>query len=283
MSSIGTNDGETEEKIAYNSIEKQVVYLRNLINGKVNGTEKWYSEVKNTISWYSDEKNYKEFNEKLREQRPLDATQKHHLNILDNMFRFAPPVDKDLKLYRGVKSEGISDKSFISTSMNKSEAESFTNRMTACCMMEISVSKGSKILPIAHYSDYPDEEEVLIDRNQILMTTYISKEKFIKTYYISLAPRTSIVIENQTLSEIKEEMDYSKTYDEVENKIVGDLLISDGDEDFTDLFDLSDRDTLIKELEHLYSSYKVGKMEKNIPSDLKERIIKNFNEKRLKK
>lgn len=88
----------------------------------------------------------------------------HHL---DNAFRNVQPIDKELIVYRGVKSKYKPEynKQYWSCSTTKSIAIGFGGGMASGQMFIITLPKGTHVLPLASISVYPHENEVLLSRN----------------------------------------------------------------------------------------------------------------------
>jgi hypothetical protein len=130
--------------------------------------------------WFPD---YVEFNTALRKGLKFkEKIYKQWLKNLDLAFARIPQLEQPLIVYKGKKSEKVySDKSFVSTSLQFDIAMNFANKIRGtdlhCCVVEITVSPGSKILPIFYGSEYPEEQEILLDRNGEMFVTGSTIEK----------------------------------------------------------------------------------------------------------
>lgn len=90
----------------------------------------------------------------------LNKKEQELLDTLDELFENVPPIDQTQIVYRGISTyfplESI--KSFISTSLSFDVATSFSGKY--CCLLYITLSPGSKILPLKELSYLPSEEEM---------------------------------------------------------------------------------------------------------------------------
>lgn len=91
------------------------------------------------------------------------------INILDEIFRGIPPLKHNIVLWRGSRMKtGIpdhfTDKGFMSTSIDRDIALDY-NKVSKCCLFEIHVPKGTKVIPLGTCSGSSDEMEVLLPRN----------------------------------------------------------------------------------------------------------------------
>ncbi len=122
-----------------------------------------------SIQWYTGG-NFDKFNENLRKGKELSKEEEYHLQNISEIFYIAPPIEKPLTVYKGIDTLNIyNDKAFISTSLNYNVALRFAER--DCCILQITVSPGSKVLYLSEISREKDEAEVLLDRNGSLKIT----------------------------------------------------------------------------------------------------------------
>ena len=87
-------------------------------------------------------------------------------NIL-NIFHNIPPLDHDLIVYKGIKQKvnlNLFQYSFISTTINKQVAIKFAQHDENNVYI-FKIPSGSKIIPLALFSKYPNELEVLLPPN----------------------------------------------------------------------------------------------------------------------
>lgn len=110
------------------------------------------------------------FNESLRRGKVLSAQHRSHLNNIDIAFEASPQLEETITVYKGLDTEDIfSDKAFISTSLYRRAALEFSGQQ--CCLLQITVPPGSKILPLSGISRSPHEAEILLDRDGELKVT----------------------------------------------------------------------------------------------------------------
>jgi len=130
--------------------------------------------------WFPD---YVEFNNALRKGLKFkEKIYKQWLKNLDLAFARIPQLEQPLIVYKGKQSEKVySDKAFVSTSLQFDVAMHFAKERKEtglhCCVVEITVSPGSKILPIFYGSEYPEEQEILLDRDGKMFVTGSTIEK----------------------------------------------------------------------------------------------------------
>lgn len=117
----------------------------------------------------------------------------HIIETLDNIFERIPPVKHSFIVYRGIKDKLTKDiQSYVSTSLDKNVALEFMGE--ECCFLEITVSAGSKILPLFVNSRYASEQEILLSRFGKFEITY---ENFGK-YFLTYLPDDHIIISKKT-------------------------------------------------------------------------------------
>lgn len=120
----------------------------------------------------------------------IDKLSKH----VDDIIKNSPPTKKKMILYRGDKSDEyfnkntgdifFKNKGIISTSLSYDKVLTFTlgvyqkKRNKRCCINEITVLPGSRVLFIAGVSSIPNEIEFVLGMN----TTYLMREFRKKTF-----------------------------------------------------------------------------------------------------
>ena len=219
--------------------------------------------IKNTITWYTGGEYY-EFNKMLRDDKQIGEYSEHLKNLII-AFQGVPPLTEPMTVYKGKKSENIYkvDKAFSSTSLSIKGTIDF--RGEKCCIMQITIPPGSKILPLSFLSDASYEDEILLDRNGTYIQTgtdiRIVDEKEIKFFYISYIPYFSQII-GKDLNKVKdpERQDLNL----IRERIIEYLKnAKEQDEDF---FDLD------HELEHISKKLKI-----NISKEMREIILLRLN------
>lgn len=196
----------------YTNLSKQVAYVETLPDSE-----------KASINWYTGG-NYDQFNDAIRKGKLLSQLQRGHKDNIDSAFEAVPPLEGPIIVYKGKGSDKVySDKSFMSTTLLYERTKRFTNK--DCCVLQITVSAGSKVLPIRALSKEPDEEEVLLDRDGTLIVTGNTIEKEgMKIIFITYCPQGSKPI--HTDEELKKA---DRTFDP--RLIVEQLITSMQDED----------------------------------------------------
>lgn len=201
----------------YSTLRKQEAYVENLS-----------PEEKNSITWYTGG-NYDEFNEAIRGNKILSQVQSRHKENIDSAFDAVPPIDTPIIVYKGKGSERVySDKSFMSTTLLYEHTKRFSGK--ECCVLQITVSAGSKVLPIRAISKEPDEEEVLLDRDGIMIVTGNTiRSDGMKVIFTTYCPQGS--------KPVREDEELKKADRSFDNQLVIEKLIEslqDEDPDFLD-------------------------------------------------
>lgn len=190
--------------------------------------ERLSPEEKNSINWYTGG-NYDEFNEALRAGKVLSQVQRQHKDNIDFAFDAVPPIDIPIVVYKGKGSERVySDKSFMSTSFLYERTKRFSGK--ECCVLQITVSAGSKVLPIRTISKEPEEEEVLLDRDGILVVTGNTiRNDGMKVIFTTYCPYGS--------KPVREDEELKKADHSFDNQLIVEKLIEsfkDDDPEFLD-------------------------------------------------
>ena len=152
--------------------------------------------IKDSLEWYTGG-NFDTLNEKLRKDSPLSELQQYHFDNIKEAFRNCPELSDHLVVYKGKSSRTVySDKAFVSTSLKYEQSLKFSGK--TCCVLEILVSPGSKVLPLYLISRYPEEQEILLDKEGSLTVTQTVNQGnmiVIKCVYTS---NLSIKVEDET-------------------------------------------------------------------------------------
>lgn len=183
-------------------IQKQLQFVNDLIEN--------HKEIAKSITKYTDgEKIYMILNTNLLRKKHQPKEIQVHLDNIDEAFKAVPPLTEPLVVYRGKKQDEVRevDPSFVSTSLFSDVTLIFTG--VGCCVLKITVSPGSKVLPIYDLSKVRHEFEILLDRGGQFIVTgseinrYISgavESKSIKTIFVTYTPK--IFEQTTLLSEI---------------------------------------------------------------------------------
>jgi len=206
--------------------------------------------IKQSITWYTGG-SYDEFNTALRSGNiPKD---KNHFENISLAFQGVPPLTESITVYKGKKSESIykTDKAFASTSINIRGTRDFHGQK--CCIMQILVSPGSKVLPLAPLSDHQREQEILLDRDANYALTgsdlKIIEDDFkvqfdIKFLFVTYLPKQSVMV-GKELSKIPDPG--KKDENALQERLVMYLEKLKKEEDDPDLFDADiELDSILK-------------------------------------
>lgn len=163
-------------------------------------------DVKNIVYNYTDD-SYKQLNEKLRSNILLSKQERILVDTLDDLFDDISLLTETLIVYRGISKyypfENIN--TFISTSLDKNVSISFSGKY--CCILQIILPPGSKVIPLRSMSKLPGEEEILLPRNGNFQITFRNETIFPYIYHLVYLPKNSISIKNKSKKEIDKELD----------------------------------------------------------------------------
>jgi len=91
---------------------------------------------------------------------------KNYINIIDEIFANAPPLEKDIVLYRNYGGFKIKKhKKHIEKAYSSTTAKNYTFHLNQGNLIEVHVPKGTKVIPLISCSKYESEIEVLLPRN----------------------------------------------------------------------------------------------------------------------
>jgi len=117
-------------------------------------------------------------------------------------------------LYRSIDDDlgkEYKDLGFISTTWDLStiyEPMSKSGQHIKCCILEITIPSGSKILPVEFYSEHPDEREILLQRGSHMMVTNEIVKGGIKFLHMLYTPPVMIPTNNlQKIESVNEKLD----------------------------------------------------------------------------
>lgn len=134
---------------------------------------------------------YKEINNDLRSGKELSPTAANITRNLDQTFASAETTEP-IEVYRGLdgkfaasltKGASFVDNGFASTTSSDKVAKSFAGGDDAV-VMKISVPKGSKAVSMGNVSDYPEEQEILLNRGGTYTIKNITVENGVKTIHV---------------------------------------------------------------------------------------------------
>lgn len=134
---------------------------------------------------------YQAINQGLRNGAELDSKTKATIKALDKTFADAHTTEP-IEVYKGLENAfadklepgmTFEDNGFASTSSDPKTAKSFSGSKGT--ILKISVPKGSKALSIAGQSEYPDEQEVLLNRGGTYKVTDVTTDaNGVKTIHV---------------------------------------------------------------------------------------------------
>lgn len=135
---------------------------------------------------------YKEINNDLRSGKPLGAAAAGITRNLDHTFASAKTTEP-IEVYRGLdgafaaqleKGTTFKDDGFTSTTSSESRGKSFAGGKGAV-LMKISVPAGSKAISLSDVSEYPEEQEILLNRGGTYKVTDVTTDaNGVKTLHV---------------------------------------------------------------------------------------------------
>lgn len=174
-----------ELKTVYSTVSEQRDYVLSLS-----------PNIKQSLAWYTSEE-YEEFNHNVRTGKSLNEDQKTNIENIDLAFNSVPPLKHPIVVYKGTKTDTVySDKSFVSTTLVYHQTRQF--RGIKCCVLQITISPGSKVIPVRDLSVNSAEEEVILNRGGIMMVTGSEiNEDNMKIIYATYSPGNSEIVHNE--------------------------------------------------------------------------------------
>lgn len=191
-------------------------------------------DEKDIINQYTGDL-YLRLNENLRDGYPLSKREQYAIDVLDSLFDKIKKINEPIKVYRGGNYIPKDIKAYISTSLSIDIAiEQFLTlgqNKEICCLMEILISPGSKVLPIENISQSRHEREILLPRYGTFIhtnTIYMVYKKYsIKTYQLTYVPTDISIDVPPQLTEvipIIEEVSNPINLDRVKNLLDDELI-----------------------------------------------------------
>lgn len=129
---------------------------------------------------------------------------------IDTIFKYIPPLEQDITVFRGVKFSSsdfseLNDFGFISTTYDKPIAFEFLHDHS-CCLLEISISAGTKVIPLEPFSKYPDEKELLLPPGKFQVIKSFESIYFGKTitiHKVTYVPENHVDSHDQLMKYIR--------------------------------------------------------------------------------
>lgn len=168
------------------------------LDPQINFIKSLSPDILQSIKWYTQEGNAQTLNALLIkyngtlkvENSEIDEKYILHLQNLEYIFKNIPSITIPLTVYRGVKdifaTDTYSTHTFVSTSVNNKIVNRFINYENKCCILRITVNPGAKIIPIiSELSYHPDELEILLNKEFVMVLNMVSTQNDILYYDIS--------------------------------------------------------------------------------------------------
>ena len=97
------------------------------------------------------------------------------------------------------------DLAYVSTTTNYESTETF--RGSKCCVLQITVSAGSKVLPVYLLSENESEDEILLDKGGNFIVTGSTIKDNMKIIFITYTSENCNIISDLNLKSIKKTED----------------------------------------------------------------------------
>ena len=97
------------------------------------------------------------------------------------------------------------DLAYVSTTTNYESTETF--RGSKCCVLQITVSAGSKVLPVYLLSENESEDEILLDKGGNFIVTGSTMKDNMKIIFITYTSENCNIISDLNLKSIKKTED----------------------------------------------------------------------------
>lgn len=153
-------------------MENDIIFF---INEQYKYVQSLPEKIKNALNKYTTEY-YKKVNDYLENDSQNKDEFDMIIRYIDIAIYNAPKLKSSLTLYRGLNLPEVSIskgkgsrvlfnykgnyKGYISTTLDKTIAETYTRG--SCCVLEISVPKGTPVLYLSELSEFTQEDEVLL-------------------------------------------------------------------------------------------------------------------------
>lgn len=248
------------EKLLESILESQNKYIKNL-------PENIRNSIKNyTIDSTSINEYYRGLNKSPRHQTLKDVEN------IDKAFEHISPIRKPIEVYRGQSIIDFDTKAVTSTSTKLEIAMSFTSTSKNCCLFKITISPGSKVLPLESFSENQGEYEILLERKghfELLgkEEIYVESYGLIDCILLTYIPPRSFTVDNT--EELKEGLKILEN-DKLEQDVsLLAKIIKEEMEDFGGNFD----DIFVEQYNILEKRIKLSKL----TPEFKELVFKKLN------
>ena len=182
-------------------------YLEFLLENQATFLENLDEDLLASLIEYTDEA-YENINAGLRGSTRLSETSKNHIKNIDKIFEMVPVTTEPLTLYRGVEksSDTTYTGGYVSASSEKEVARRFMEnargKKVNCCLIELNVLPGSKIINVQSVS-VSNESEFILDRQGSFNLTHwelgYQDEELgqVDKYFITYMPSTVGLVTSQ--------------------------------------------------------------------------------------
>ncbi len=162
-------------------LASQYAYVKNL-NDEVYSALYRYTESSTQI------------NNSLYRKKSINPRIDQDIKLITRAFEGAPAISAAITVYRGIVSDNFLPeiKAFISTSHSRETALDLVGKN--CCLLEILVTPGSKVLPLEEMSDVKHEREILLPCTGHFITTHTFQEKELLVYQLTYVSSVAVEI-----------------------------------------------------------------------------------------
>jgi hypothetical protein len=157
--------------------------------------------IKDSIAEYTGSE-FEVLNDHMRRGKSLSSHHQEIRNDLEKAFVNVPPLERPILLFRGVKQEHDMGKltAFVSVTFDINQTDDFHTKK--CCLFIITVSSGSKILPINRLSESFYERELLLPAEGTFFVTNVHYDQSLKVFDLTYIPeKAKPIISDRTMDE----------------------------------------------------------------------------------
>jgi len=161
--------------------------MDSILSEQINFLKEISDDHLESLYWYTVG-DCRALNARMREGKKLSKRQQIHKDHIMDIFNSIPPLKEQITVWRGFSSKVGYDKNmFISTTIDKSIAYGYVDVVANCCIYQIVITPGSKIIPMWTISGFTTEQEILLCPGNVVIVTgeYIERDmKIINMTYI---------------------------------------------------------------------------------------------------
>lgn len=173
-----------------NTLKTQSKFVKNLDKNIIN-----------SLLQYTGTESY-DINRALRHSLQLSDKQQYIINNIDNAFSQIPAIISPITVYRGINSDKFIPEilAYVSTSIDKDIAIR-VGAGKECCLLEILVVPGSKVLPLKGISLFKNEKEILLPRTgkfeinnkYIINSTVVYNLTYLPEFTVEVTYKTTVI------------------------------------------------------------------------------------------